>query len=116
MAVFERKPRTPVLLPATDRLDPGPLDRLQASLKTEFVRQGLMIGQFHPRCEAPGLWSPDFRPLRSPIPLLAMREMVASDLPFLVGDPDHLLAYFDRFGPDLPTQTRRFLVERLIDR
>jgi hypothetical protein len=70
------------------------VDRTQELLKTEFVRAGLMVGEFHPGPPpAPGLWNKDFRPLRSPVPLLAIRHMVPSDRPFLTGNADHLAAY-----------------------
>jgi hypothetical protein len=60
------------------------IDRVQASLKKYFVEVGLMLGEFHAANESPGLRNPDFRPLRSPIPMLAIRHMVESDLPFLI--------------------------------
>jgi hypothetical protein len=103
-----------VVLPRIDRTSSEPLDALHAVLKDEFVSSGLMLGQFHPTCDAPGLRNPDFRPLRSPIPFLAIREMVSSDLPFLVGNPLHAAAYFDRFAPSIPAHTRRYLVDRLV--
>ncbi len=87
-----------VVLPAIDATDSEPLDDLQRDLKDRFVDDGLMIGQFHPVCERPGLWNADFRPLRSPIPLLAIRTMVREDLPFLVDTPAHFDAYAARFG------------------
>ena len=59
------------------------VDRVQASLKKHFVEMGLMLGEFHDANQSPGLRNPDFRPLRSPIPMLAIRHMVDSDLPFL---------------------------------
>jgi hypothetical protein len=103
-----------VVLPRIDRSCAGPLDGLHAELKDEFVASGTMIGQFHPTCSAGGLWDPDFRPLQSPIPLLAIRDMVSSDLPFLVSDPIHASTYFERFAADIPPHTRRFLVERVV--
>jgi hypothetical protein len=99
-----------VVLPGFDRTDSSPLDALQRRLKEGFVRQGLMVGQFHPRCEQGGLWNEDFRPLKAPIPLLAIRRMVTSDLPFLLGSVDHLSAYLQRFAPDIPSHVRRLLV------
>jgi hypothetical protein len=89
------------------------LDALQARLKERFVREGLMVGQFHPQCEQGGLWNTDFRPLRAPIPLLAIRQMVTSDLPFLLGSPAHVSAYLHRFAPGIPTHVRRLLVARI---
>jgi hypothetical protein len=103
-----------VVLPRIDRTSSAGLDALHASMKDEFVSQGLMLGQFHPRCGARGLWNADFRPLQSPVPLLAIREMVASDLPFLVGSRAHASVYFQRYARAIPEHTRRFLVERLV--
>jgi hypothetical protein len=60
------------------------VDKVQASLKKYFVETGLMLGEFHAANQTPGLRNPDFRPLRSPIPMLAIRHMVESDLPFLI--------------------------------
>ena len=78
---------------------PGIVDTTQAELKPSFVEHGIMLGQFHPLPpEAPGLWNPEFRPLRSPVPLLAIRHMVATDLPFLADDPRWVAAYTRRFG------------------
>jgi hypothetical protein len=102
-----------VVLPAFDRTDPGPLDALQARLKDAFVSEGLMVGQFHPRCAQSGLWNEDFRPLTAPIALLAIRRMVASDLPFLLDSASHLSAYLDQFAPDIPCHVRRILAARI---
>ncbi|HJZ56405.1 MAG TPA: hypothetical protein VKE74_15680 [Gemmataceae bacterium] len=80
------------------------VDETHRRLKAQFVESGLMIGKFHPRSEQGGLHNPAFRPLRSPVPLLAIRHMVDSDLPFLnrVDDPvgdrvKFLEAYEQRF-------------------
>ena len=102
-----------VVLPGFDRTDSSPLDALQRRLKDAFVREGLMVGQFHPHCEQRGLWNEDFRPLKAPIPLLAIRRMVSSDLPFLLGSASHLSAYLDRFAPGIPSHVRRHLVARI---
>jgi hypothetical protein len=101
-----------VLSPDVDGTDSGALDAIQARLKDSFVGEGLMVGQFHPRCERGGLWNERFRPLRAPVPLLAIRRMVSSDLPFLLDAPGHLSAYLSRFAPDIPGHVRRILVER----
>lgn len=60
------------------------VDQVQYLLKPYFVDQGMMLGEFHSMNESPGLRNPDFRPLRSPVPMLAMRLMVESDLPFMI--------------------------------
>jgi len=83
------------------------IDATQAQLKPKFVEQGLMFGQFHPDCEEGGVRNPDFRPLRSPVPLLVIRKMTTFDFMFLKKDRNtydekYLRTYFKRFAPDLP--------------
>lgn len=67
----------------TDDEAPVLIDSVQKKLKPSFVREGLMLGEFHAHNQGPGLRNPNFRPLRSPIPLLAIRHMVESDIDFL---------------------------------
>lgn len=62
------------------------IDKVHASLKRYFVEIGLLVGEFHAANEGPGLRNPDFRPLRCPVPMLAIRHLVESDLPFLTRD------------------------------
>lgn len=95
-----------VALPAFDATDPAPLDALQLRLKNRFVTSGLMIGQFHPACAQAGIWNPAFRPLRAPLPLLAIRHMVPFDLPFLTDTRSHFAAYLTRFAPGVPERMR----------
>jgi hypothetical protein len=59
------------------------IETIQKRLKPKFVELGLMIGEFHPISNAIGLRNPDFRPLRSPVPLLSIRNMVEVDFAFL---------------------------------
>ncbi|WP_448269002.1 DUF6875 domain-containing protein [Nostoc sp. DSM 114159] len=75
------------------------IDSVQQKLKPLFVESGLMIGEFHKRNESPGLHNPNFRPLRSPIPLLAIRFMVEADLPFLQNpaDPHLRIRYLEAY-------------------
>ncbi|NWF57936.1 MAG: hypothetical protein HXY43_01095 [Fischerella sp.] len=71
------------------------IDSVQKKLKPSFVELGLMLGEFHKRTESPGLHNSKFRPLRSPIPMLAIRFMVESDLPFLINmEEPHLRIQF----------------------
>jgi hypothetical protein len=67
---------------ADDSAGHAALKRLQAQLKLYSFLRGLMIGRFHPQSEDPGLWNPHFRPLRAPLPMLAIRHMVENDAPF----------------------------------
>ncbi|MFN6464267.1 MAG: DUF6875 domain-containing protein [Nostoc sp. DedVER02] len=88
------------------------IDSVQKKLKTLFVESGLMIGEFHKRNQSPGLHNPNFRPLRSPIPLLAIRFMVEADLPFLQSPADphlrirYLEAYLKYFGHKFTDETK----------
>ncbi|MGW0481225.1 DUF6875 domain-containing protein [Nonomuraea sp. NPDC003214] len=83
------------------------IDAAQRELKDAYVGHGLMIGEFHdgPPDKA-GLWNQDFRPLRSPVPMLVIRHMVPTDLPFLISDETHLAAYRDLFGEQVPGHLR----------
>ncbi|MBD2509280.1 hypothetical protein H6G91_18610 [Nostoc muscorum FACHB-395] len=88
------------------------IDSVQQKLKPLFVESGLMIGEFHKRNETPGMHNPDFRPLRSPIPLLAIRFMVEADLPFLLSPADprlrirYLEAYLKCFDCKFTDETK----------
>ncbi|MBD6616962.1 hypothetical protein FNW02_14265 [Komarekiella sp. 'clone 1'] len=88
------------------------IDGIQQKLKPSFVESGLMLGEFHKQNESSGLHNPNFRPLRSPIPLLAIRFMVESDLPFLLS-PDnpylrirYLEAYLKNFAHKLTDKAK----------
>jgi hypothetical protein len=77
-------------------------------VKADYVSRGLMIGEFYdgPPAKA-GLWNQDFRPLRSPVPLLAIRRMVRTGFPFLRDDRDFVaacLANFDDY--EIPVRLR----------
>ena len=62
------------------------IEKVQSTLKRYFVDMGLLVGEFHSANANPGLHNPDFRPLRSPVPMLAIRHLVESDLAFLNRD------------------------------
>ncbi|MEH2467138.1 DUF6875 domain-containing protein [Nostoc sp.] len=88
------------------------IDGVQKKLKPLFVESGLMLGEFHKYTENPGLHNPNFRPLRSPIPLLVIRPMTEVDLTFLMS-PDnphlriqYLEAYLKHFGHKLTDETK----------
>lgn len=88
---------------------PDVIDRLQERLKTRFISNGLMIGQFHPACPEPGLHNPTFRPLQAPVPCLAIRHITRNDAVFMMGQPEHQQAYVSIFGEE---GERRILVLR----
>lgn len=74
------------------------IDILQRELKPEFIADGLMIGEFHPMCQTPGIYNQDFKPLQSPIPLIAIRKMVQGDIRFLEGNDEYLAFHQQYFG------------------
>ncbi|GAA1286189.1 DUF6875 domain-containing protein [Saccharothrix xinjiangensis] len=83
------------------------VDQVQQALKPDYTRDGLMLGEFHPGPpEKAGLWNPAFRPLHSPVPLLAIRHMVPTDFPFLRDDDSTVAAYLQRFGDRVPAHLR----------
>ena len=73
------------------------VDRIQQALKDSYVRDGLMIGEFHKRNNAPGIHNPEFRPLQSPVPMLAIRYMVIGDWRFLIKSPEWVHEWVHRF-------------------
>ena len=98
-----------VLIAFPDVVDFALIDQLQRTLKPEYVAAGLMVGQFYDGCREPGLWNDRFRPLQSPIPLIAIRHMVSSDFPFLNTNPEWVEAYLRRFAPTIPSPVRAAL-------
>jgi hypothetical protein len=63
------------------------LKQVQNRLRHHSIVLGKMIGCFEPNSQDRGLLNPDFRPLRAPIPLLAIRALVDNDAPFVVRNP-----------------------------
>jgi hypothetical protein len=73
------------------------LKRVQKRHKFYSLARNRMIGLMYAQSDAPGLWNPDFRPLRAPLPVLAIRHMVEQDAPFAARHPLLLLPYLARF-------------------
>lgn len=84
----------PDLPPADEEL----LDRVQEEVRTRLAQEGMMLGQFHSRCEQGAARNPGFPVSRSPLPMLALRWMALHDVLFLHDDPDRFTAYEERFG------------------
>lgn len=79
------------------RLDPEKaasfLVATHTRLKPAFLERGLMLGEFFPTNDKPGLRNPSFKALRSPIPLLVVRMMVEADVEFLLDRDEFVEAY-----------------------
>jgi hypothetical protein len=73
------------------------LGRVQHRHKFYSLRRFRMIGYMFADNEAPGLWNPDFRPLRAPMPVLAVRHLVEQDAPFAARHPLLMAPYLARF-------------------
>ncbi|MBX7268875.1 hypothetical protein KIF24_24505 [Micromonospora sp. Llam7] len=52
-------------------------------LRMEFVRRGLMLGEFHPSSTVASVRNPNFQVMRAPAPMYAVRAMTPHDLMFL---------------------------------
>jgi len=73
------------------------LKRVQDRHKFYSLSRFRMIGLMEATSDAPGLWNPGFRPLRAPLPILAIRHMVELDAPFAARHPLLLAPYLLRF-------------------
>lgn len=73
------------------------LKRIQRRHRFYSLARARMIGMMHAGSEDRGLWNPDFRPLRSPMPVLAIRHLVENDAPFAALHPALMVAYLARF-------------------
>lgn len=80
------------------------LKAAQDRLKLRCLWRGLMIGRFHRVSDDRGLWNRQFRPMRSPIPLLAIRHLVRSDAAFALRNPILLAGYLCRYARSAPKQ------------
>jgi hypothetical protein len=88
------------------------LSAVQKSLRFLSFRKTRMIGVFYPQSDATGLWNPHFRPLRSPLPIIALRTLVIQDAAFVLRHPLLAPAYLLNF----PLSGPRQLAERMLQR
>ena len=63
------------------------LHRVQNAMRYHSLVGAKMIGLFEPGSQATGLINAEFRPLRSPVPVLAIRMLVEQDAPFVARNP-----------------------------
>ncbi|MEV8006685.1 DUF6875 domain-containing protein [Streptomyces parvus] len=74
------------------------LDAAHSALKPESVRRGLMIGQFHERCDEKAARNPSFEVSHAPVPMVAVRSMAIHDVLFLGERREWFEEYVNRFG------------------
>lgn len=93
-----------VLFPNTA---PESIEAAQEQLAQHFVPNGLMAGEFHAGPPGKrGLWNDAFRPFYSPVPLLGIRHMVATDVLFLKDNPELFGEYVKIYGNAVPERFR----------
>lgn len=85
-----------------DRAGLETLKAVQRRFNIYCLLRGLMLARFHAGSEDPGLWNPAFRPLRSPVPLLVIRQLVKEDAPFALRHPLLIPSYLWRFTSAAP--------------
>jgi hypothetical protein len=74
-----------VLFPNLERKEASRfIDGGHRRLRTTFVKNGLMLGEFHPQSTVPGAHNPAFRAMRAPFPLFAVRAISEHDHIFLM--------------------------------
>lgn len=74
------------------------LDAAHTALKPESVRRGLMIAQFHEKCEEKAARNPAFEVSHAPVPMMAVRSMAIHDVLFLADRREWFEEYASRFG------------------
>lgn len=73
------------------------LHGVQNAMRHHSIVRARMIGLFEPASEAAGLINPAFRPLRAPVPALAIRMLVEQDAPFVLRNPLLAPIYLAKF-------------------
>jgi hypothetical protein len=71
----------------------------QRGHKLYAVMRFRMMGFMHPTSDSGGLWNPEFRPLRAPMPVLAIRYLVEQDAALIANHRLQWPSYFLKFGP-----------------
>lgn len=74
------------------------LDDAHRVTKTDLVRRGFILGQFHPYCPDTAIHNPSFPVSRAPVAMFGLRRMAFHDVLFLHSDLDWFVAYQERFG------------------
>jgi uncharacterized protein DUF6875 len=74
------------------------LDVVHASIKSQCVRDGLMVAQCHARCNGRSVHNPALKVYGSPFPFIAMRHMALHDVLFLHDDEMWFHAFDLLFG------------------
>ncbi|HEV7690690.1 MAG TPA: hypothetical protein VGO52_07710 [Hyphomonadaceae bacterium] len=74
------------------------LERINKRHKYYTLARMQMIAFFHADSQTPGLWNPDFKPMRSPFPVIGARFLVEQDAVFAAKYKLMIPTYLMRFG------------------
>lgn len=95
--------------PNLSRTDAGEfVDDGHKQLRLEFVKSGLMLGEFHSQSDVRSVRNGDFKVMQSPVPMFVVRMLSVHDLKFL----DRSI-YPDAERLDYLKQYRKFLAPTL---
>jgi hypothetical protein len=99
-----------ILFPDLSDAEAGDLiNGMHQRLKPFFLRAGMMLGEFYRDNHKPGLHNPEFRPLRSDVPLLVIRAMLPGDITFLTDDARFVRTYIRNFEARGCAEIRSYL-------
>jgi hypothetical protein len=73
-------------------------DVLQQLAVPSYVEDGIVFGPFYEGHEGTAIYNSNFRPFRSPVPFLFVRQGVISDWKFFLDNQDWLNLWARRFG------------------
>jgi hypothetical protein len=87
-----------IIFPEIPSRETSILDIVHANIKTQCVRDGLMVAQCHARSEGRSVHNPGLKVYQSPYPLFVMRHMALHDILFLQDNESWFISYDLRFG------------------
>lgn len=89
-----------VIFPKITQENFNVLDFVHKEIKPKFVKEHLMVGQFHPKCTEKAVYNPTFLVSVAPYPLIAIRHMAKHDILFLGNDEQNFHVFNLKFGDD----------------
>ena len=87
-----------IVFPEIPQEETEVLDLAHSAMKSQFVREGLMIAQCHARCDGRSVHNQALKVYTSPYPMFVMRHMAIHDILFIEENEPWFSAYDLRFG------------------
>jgi hypothetical protein len=72
--------------------------QLQQLKRVTYMKDGVVMGDFHERNEGSAIRNLNFQPFKAPVPFLLMRPAVVGDWMFFVDNDDWLMLWARRYG------------------